>query len=120
VIGRLEIGGLRCRGRHGSTPERRASESDFLVDLSVLTDLESAARSDDLANAVDLAALAATVREVVGGPSCVLLETVVVGIARAVMERFGELGEVRVRISVTEPAGLDAAEEAIEVTLARE
>jgi len=59
------------------------------------------------------------VREVVGGPPRVLLETVVIAVARAVLSRFAALEEVRVRLSVAEPAGLDAAEEAIEVTLAR-
>ena len=119
VVGRLEIRGLRCTGRHGSTPAQRAIESTFLVDLSVRADLEPAARSDDLSIAVDLAALAATVREVVGGPSRVLLETVVITIARTLLGRFSALEEVSVRITVPEPAGLDAAEEAIEVTLAR-
>jgi dihydroneopterin aldolase len=95
-------------------------ESTFLVDLRVQTDLEPAARSDDLARAVDLAALAATVREVVGGPSRTLLETVVVAIAQALLGRFPTLEEVRVRVRVPEPAGLDAAEEAIEVTLVRD
>jgi len=119
VVGRLEIRGLRCMGRHGSSPGQREIESTFLVDLSVQADLEPAARRDDLSSAVDLAALAATVRDVVGGPSCVLLETVVVRIARALLEGFPALEEVRVRVTVPEPAGLDAAEETIEVTLAR-
>ena len=79
---------MRCTGRHGSTPEQREIESTFLVDLSVRADLEPAARSDDLSSAVDLAALAATVREVVGGPSRVLLETVVVTIARTLLGAF--------------------------------
>jgi 7,8-dihydroneopterin aldolase/epimerase/oxygenase len=119
VTGRLEIRGLRCTGRHGSTPSQRDIEASFRVDLSVQTDLGPAARSDDLSNAVDLAALAATVREVVGGPSRVLLETVVIETARALLARFAALDEVRVRLSVAEPAGLDAAEEATEVTLTR-
>lgn len=105
MVGRLEIRGLRC--------------APFLVDLSVRADLAPAALSDDLSLAVDLAALAATVREVVGGPARALLETVVVNLAHTLLERFAALEEVRVRIRVPEPAGLDAAEEAIEVTLAR-
>ena len=119
IIGRLTMRGLRCTGRHGSSPSQREIESTFLVDLSVQTDIEPAARTDDLLNAVDLAGLAATVRDVVGGPSHVLLETVVIAIARALLEGFPALAEVRVRVRVPEPAGLDAAEEAIEVTLSR-
>ena len=119
VPGRLELRGLRCAGRHGSSPEQRQLESTFLVDLSVLTDLAPAAGADDLASAVDLAALAATVREVVGGTSRVLLETVVVAIARTLLARFAALDEVRVRVTVAEPSGLNAAAEAIDVTLSR-
>jgi dihydroneopterin aldolase len=116
-VGRLRIRGLRCIGRHGSSAAQREIESTFLVDLSVKTDLEPAARADDLSSAVDLAALAATVREVVGGAARVLLETVVIDIARSLLSRFPELDEVSVQISVPEPAGLDAAEESIEVTM---
>ncbi|MDQ6673560.1 MAG: dihydroneopterin aldolase [Chloroflexota bacterium] len=118
-MGALSIRGLRCRGRHGSTPAQRELESTFLVDLRAQTDLDAAARSDDLSNAVDLAALADTVRAVVGGESRVLLETLVVRIAQALVDRFSVLEEVQVVVRVPEPAGLDAAEEVVEVTLAR-
>jgi 7,8-dihydroneopterin aldolase/epimerase/oxygenase len=119
VVGRLELRGLRCVGRHGSSAEQRQLESTFLVDLSVTADLGPAARADDLEHAVDLAGLAATVREVVGGPSRVLLETVVVDIAQRLLQRFAALHAVQVRISVPNPAGLDAAEEAIDLSLSR-
>jgi dihydroneopterin aldolase len=120
VVGRLVLTGLRCVGRHGTSPALREVESTFLVDVAVLTDLGPAARSDDLADAVDLAALAAAVRDVVGGPSRALLETVVVDVASVLLERFSELREVTVRVSVPRPPGLDAAEEAIELTLGRD
>jgi dihydroneopterin aldolase len=119
IVGRLELRGLRCVGRHGSSPEVRQVESTFMVDLSVLTDLGPAARADDLAQAVDLAGLAAGVREVIGGPSRVLLETVVVEVAQVLLQRFAALQEVHVRISVAHPGGLDAAEEAIDLRLSR-
>jgi dihydroneopterin aldolase len=119
IVGRLELRGLRCKGRHGSSPEQRQIESTFLVDLSVTTDLGPVARADDLERAVDLAGLAATVRDVVGGPARVLLETVVVEIAQLLLQRFAALQAVHVRISVPHPAGLDAAEEAIDLTLTR-
>lgn len=118
-MGRLQLKGMRCVGRHGSSPAVRDVESTFLVDLSVLTDLGPAAQSDDLANAVDLAGLASAVRDVVGGPSRVLLETVVVDVASILLERFPAVQEVTVRVSMPHPPGLDAAEEAIELTLDR-
>jgi 7,8-dihydroneopterin aldolase/epimerase/oxygenase len=119
IVGRLELRGLVCIGRHGSSPEQRQIESTFIVDLGVLTDLGPAARADDLQQAVDLAGLAAAVRDVIGGPSRVLLETVVVEVAQHLLQRFAALQQVQVRVSVANPAGLGAAEEAIDLTLAR-
>ena len=83
------------------------------------TDLGPVARADDLDQAVDLAALAAAVRDVIGGPSRVLLETVVVEVAQHLLQRFPALQAVQVRVAVPTPAGLAAAEEAIDLTLTR-
>ena len=71
VPGRVELRGLRCMGRHGTPPEL----THLLVDIAADVDLGPAAHSDDLSQAVDVSALASTVREVTGGPPRALLET---------------------------------------------
>lgn len=118
VPGRVTLGRLRCSGRHGGP---RAGDADqlFFVDVSVELDLGPVARSDAYADVVDLADLATTVRQIVSGPPRLLLETVAVHAARLVLERYPRVSRVWLRLAKPEPAGLDAAEEAIEVTLDR-
>ena len=61
--GTIEIRSLRCRGRQGTTPDERAREQDFFVDVVVRTDIADAVRADDLASALDISLLATVVRE---------------------------------------------------------
>lgn len=119
VIGWLELRGLRCRGRHGSSPGEQETERELVVDVRVQTDLGPAVAADALDAALDIAALAETVRAAVAGPPRVLLERVAWDSAQAVLRRFGAVTEVQVRLAKPEPAGLGAAEEAVEVRLRR-
>ena len=111
--------GLRCQGRHGAYPGEQASPRLFLVDLAVRTDIGKAAQSDDLSDALDLAGLAETVREVIGGPSRALLESLAVSAATAVLQRFAQALEVRLRVRKPDPPGIEAAEESVAVEVSR-
>ena len=115
IPGRLELRGLRCSGSLGDPPV----DAVLLVDVSVGLDLSAVAESDAYADTLDLADLAQTVRIAVATPR-LLLETAAVSAARAVMQRYLSAREVEVRLCKPEPAGLQAAEEAISVRLARE
>jgi dihydroneopterin aldolase len=117
--GRIEIRGLRCRGRQGPTPADQQQAHDYLVDVAVSVDLADAVARDDLAAALDISALAACVREEVARTPRVLVERMTSDVAQALLARFERIIEVRVRIEKPEPAGLDAAAEAVELTLAR-
>lgn len=118
--GWLEVRGLRCPGRHGASPDEQTGQRLFLVDVVVRADVHAAAESDRLEDALDIAALVAAVREVVGGPPRVLLERVALDVARAILQRFPEAETVRVRLAKPDPPGLDAAEEAVELRLGRD
>ena len=48
-----------------------------------------------------------------------LLETIAVHAARGVLARYAAVQEVRLRVVKPEPAGLDAAEESVELRLSR-
>jgi len=117
--GELEIRGLRCRGRHGAYPGEQDETRLFLVDVHVRTDISVAARTDSLDAALDIAALAAAVREVVGGPPRALLERMALDIVRRLLERFSAIEQARVRVRKPEPPGLDADEEAVALSLIR-
>ena len=117
--GRIIIRGLRCRGRQGPTAADQQQAHDYLVDIEVSVDIADAVARDELAVALDIAEVAACVRAEIARVPRVLLERMAADIARAVLERFHRVTEVRVKVEKPEPAGLDAAAEAVELTLAR-
>jgi dihydroneopterin aldolase len=117
--GVIEIRGLRCRGRQGVTEDERAKEQDYLVDVSVTADLARAIATDDLADALDISAIAATVRGAVAERPRALVERIAADVGSALLEAFAEVREARVRVEKPHPAGLDAEAEAVELTLRR-
>src|SRR5438105_9447826 len=117
--GRIVIRGLRCRGRQGTTPAEQQQAHDYLVDVSLSVDIAEAVERDNLAAALDISSVAACVREEVARRPRVLVERITADVARALLDRFGRVTEVRVRVEKPEPVGLDAAVEAVELTIAR-
>ncbi len=117
--GTIEIKALRCRGQQGTTAEERARKQVYLVDVVVRTDLADAARTDDLASALDISLLAKVVREAVADRPRALVERITFDVARAVLARFPAVSETRVRVLKPEPEGLDASAEAVELVLRR-
>ena len=117
--GRIIIRGLRCRGRQGTTPSEQQQAHDYLVDVALSVDIADAVAKDDLAAALDISEVASSVREEVARRPRVLLERVAADVARALLERFERVTEVRVKVEKPEPEGLDAVAEAVELTIAR-
>jgi 7,8-dihydroneopterin aldolase/epimerase/oxygenase len=95
---RVAIVGLEVFGRHGALPAERELGQRFVVDVALdLPDCDGVA-SDDLADTVDYAALAASVAEIVAGPPVALLERLAELIAqRALAEPRAGSVEVTVR-----------------------
>ena len=119
IEGTIEIQGLRCRGRQGTTDEERAKEQDYLVDVWVRADIARAIASDALADAVDISAIAATVRAAVAARPRTLVERITADVARALLDGFAGVREARVRVTKPEPDGLGAAAESVELVLSR-
>jgi 7,8-dihydroneopterin aldolase/epimerase/oxygenase len=117
--GRIVIRGLRCRGRQGPTPADHQQAHDYLVDVALSVDIADAVARDELAAALDIAEIAACVRDEVAGRPRVLLERMAADVARALLARFEPVAEVRVKIEKPEPDGLDAAAEAVELSISR-
>src|SRR5438093_12683759 len=117
--GQIEIRGLRCRGRQGITPADQQQAHDYLVDVSLSVDIADAVAKDDLAAALDISTVASCVREEIARRPRALLERMTADVARALLDRFEHLTEVRVKVEKPQPEGLDAAAEAVELTLAR-
>jgi len=117
--GRIIIRGLRCRGRQGTTPAEQQQAHDYLVDVTISVDIADAVAKDDLAAALDISEVAACVREEVARRPRVLVERIAADVARALLERFEPVAAVQVKVEKPEPAGLDAAAEAVEITMVR-
>src|SRR5438270_7211595 len=117
--GRILIRGLRCRGRQGTTPIEQQQAHDYLVDVSLSVDIAEAVERDELAAALDISQVAACVRDEVARRPRALVERLTADVARALLARFERVSEVTVKVEKPEPAGVDAAGEAVELTLAR-
>jgi dihydroneopterin aldolase len=116
VLGAVELRALRCAAVQGDPP----SPTVLLVDVRIELDLSRVAESDAYADVVDLTDLAATVRQVLAERPRLLLETLAVHAAREVLRRFETVQTVTLRVIKPEPAGMDAAEESVEVRLAKQ
>ncbi|MEK6227582.1 MAG: dihydroneopterin aldolase [Chloroflexota bacterium] len=116
---RILIRGLRCRGRQGPTAADQQQAHDYLVDVALSVDIADAVAKDDLAAALDISEVASCVREEVGRRPRMLLERVTADVARALLARFDRVTEVQVKVEKPEPNGLEAAAEAVELTMAR-
>ena len=117
--GHIIIRGLRCRGRQGPTPADQQQAHDYLVDLALSVDIAEAVIRDELAAALDIAEVAAVVREEIARLPRTLLERMTSDVARGLLQRFDRVTEVRVRVEKPEPEGLDALSEAVELTISR-
>jgi dihydroneopterin aldolase len=117
--GRIIIRALRCRGRQGPGPADQEQAHDYLVDVALSVDMRDAVIRDDLASALDIAEVASLVRDEVARRPRALLERMTSDVARALLQRFDRVTEVRVKVEKPEPDGLGAAAEAVDLTISR-
>lgn len=73
---RIALRGLQVRGWHGVLERERAEGQQFVVDVVLHVDTETAARTDTLRETVDYGSLADRLAAVVGGEPVNLIETV--------------------------------------------
>ena len=113
VTDRIELRGLRVRGRHGVFEHERRDGQEFVVDVTVWMDLAPAAASDDLADTLHYGELAERTAGIVAGEPCNLIETVVARVADMVM-RDARVQAVEVALHKPEaPIPLEFADVAV-------
>jgi 7,8-dihydroneopterin aldolase/epimerase/oxygenase len=115
---RIEIRGLRVRGRHGVSARERSRTQPFVVDLTLDIDLSAAAASDELGDTVDYATLAQQVADVVERRSYNLMERLAADLARIALTDPA-VQAVEVRIAKPE-APLTVSADEVAVTLRRQ
>ncbi len=100
--GTIELNGLKFHAFHGCFDHEREEGGEYIVDFSAALDIERAARTDDLADTVDLAAVYALIDREMELPSN-LIEHVAARIAAAVKSEFPQLQSVTVKLTKLSP-----------------
>lgn len=86
TLDRIELRGLRARGRHGCLPAERDLGQVFVVDAILGLDTRPAAEGDDLSRTVDYGALAGRLVAAVEGEPLNLIETLADRLAKICLE----------------------------------
>jgi dihydroneopterin aldolase len=100
---RLELRGLRLVASVGVLPEERERPQPVEVDLDVDVDTEAASASDDLADAVDYAAVLDAVSDALGAGHVELLERAAGLVADAVLAVDRRVSAVDVAVRKLRP-----------------
>lgn len=117
---RIEIRGIRARGRHGVFEEERRHGQPFVVDVTLERDLSGAAASDELGDTVDYGTLAQQVAEAVTATRFDLIEALAGHIADITMTD-PTVAAVEVRVAKPEaPINVDLREVAVVVRRERD
>lgn len=113
----VEVRGLRVFAHHGVLPDEREDGQPFVIDVLLETDTRIAARTDDLSDAIDYAALVSRIADVVRSTRFDLLEALGARIADDLLT-IGGVACVHVRIHKPEVA-LDEQVDEVAVTVVR-
>jgi dihydroneopterin aldolase len=104
-MSQLLLRGLRVRARVGCKDDERAYPQMLHMDLGIHFDMRDAIQSDDVADAIDYKAVAATVRELARSREWHLLETMAHDVGTAVRKLSERIS--RVEITVTKDIMVD-------------
>jgi dihydroneopterin aldolase len=101
---RIQLRGLRVMGTHGVLAEEKERAQPFEIDLDLSVDMTSAVASDQLADTVDYAAVAARAAELVAGPSSFeLLEALAGELATVTLHSDHRIRSVTVTLRKLQP-----------------
>ena len=110
---------MRFYAYHGVMEQERRVGGEYSVSLTVEADFEDAARTDDVADTINYAALYALVEREMGVPSR-LLEHVAARIGGRTMEEFDRVTAVTVKVTkLNPPIGADCKGASVELKLTR-
>jgi dihydroneopterin aldolase len=105
----VTIRGLSVSAVIGAYDWERGVEQELIFSVDMAADVAAAARTDDLADALNYASVAETVADVVRGGKFQLIETAAVRVAERLLAEYG-IGWVRVEVVKPRPAeGFSAA-----------
>ncbi len=120
IQGKIYIQNLRLHAFHGVLPQERVVGNDYVVNVTVDYPLDAASESDDVADTLNYAGLAAVIKEEMAVQSN-LVEHVAGRIAKAVLKRFeaAEAVEIDLR-KIAPPMPVDADGAGVRMKVTRE
>ncbi len=115
---RISLTGLSATGFHGVFEHERREGQTFVVDVTLETDVSTAALSDDVADTIDYSLVATRVIDQITGDPVNLIETLAQAIAFDLLSSFIVSA---VEVTVHKPqAPLEVSFSDVSVTLRRE
>jgi dihydroneopterin aldolase len=111
----IRLNNITLFARHGVAPQERELGQSFTLNIELLADLTTAARSDELSDTMDYAAVLHTVTAAFTGRACKLLEHAAWNVVRVLFKEF-PAEEIRIRVRKS-GAGIDTSLESAEVEL---
>ncbi len=118
-MGKIFVKNIRLYAYHGCLEEESKIGSDYLVNLTVETDLEKSSGTDDLKDTVDYVALYALAKGEMS-KRAKLLETVVLRLAKKILKQHREVSTAIVKVvKLNPPIGGNVEEVAVEIELSR-
>lgn len=99
---KIVLKGISFFAHHGVLEAERQLGQPFTVDLEISLNLKKAGRTDSLSDTFNYAEAYQTVKEIILGPPCALLETLAVKIADKLL-RNPLVKQVKVRVKKERP-----------------
>jgi dihydroneopterin aldolase len=94
----IELTGIRCYGYTGLLPEEQVLGQWFEVDIKLWLDLETAGKSDSIADTLDYRGVIAIVQQLVKTSKFALVEKLATAIVEAVLQ-FDRVQQVQLKLS---------------------
>jgi len=102
MVGVIELKGMEFYSYHGCFDEEQLIGNRFIVDMSVWVDIDKAAASDNITDAIDYQKLYLIVREEMAQKSK-LLESVATRIVDRVKREFGLVEKIELSLAKLNP-----------------
>ena len=95
---KISITGITASGKHGVLPIEKMEAQEFVVDVTLKTELATAAKSDSLADTVDYSEVAKLVHQVITGSSVNLIEKLAGDIGNLILNKFPKVDSVEITV----------------------
>ena len=115
-LDRITLKSLRFHGKHGYYDEERENGNEFEIDLIAKGEFKPSIQKSDLSSTFDYQQAEEVVRNVMEGPSQLLIETLCTDIGERLFKRFGVVDELIVSVRKLHPP-IDTPSKYAEITM---